>query len=284
MEIPMRNALMAFVAILVLVGIATSADPTRVRFDTHDGYFVSNKFEPDAPTSFVVINDQKAFDAVFGAAFVMRDKSHRLPPDAFNTKIVVAAIHRGKAVWRYKTEGVEAQDGTLIVRYSTTSTPSETASFACPLIVSLDKGNYAVVQFMENDKAVKKVELGGATTQPAAVDPKTASLAEALEDWITLLEKDDAKAASTRWARDANAAAQMASEWKSVRTCNETLVYRKWLDNSSNQSTTRLVPGGARQIGDAVKFKVGGHSFGHLHVDWVKTEQGWRIAGVWLCD
>jgi len=39
-----------------------------VKFDVYGGYFVSNKFEPQAPASFVVLQDQKAFDEVFGIA------------------------------------------------------------------------------------------------------------------------------------------------------------------------------------------------------------------------
>ena len=163
----MRNILMSFLAVPALIGIAAAADPRPVRFDTHNGYFVSNKFEPEAATSFLVLQDQKAFDEVFKAVFVMGDKSHRLPPDAFKTKMVVATIHRGKAMWKYEVAGIEAQDRTLIVRYSTTQTPSETASFACPLIVSLDKGEYAAVQFVEDGKTMGKVEVGAATTQPS---------------------------------------------------------------------------------------------------------------------
>ena len=85
---------------------ATAVPPKPVVFDTHDGYFVSNQFEPAAPTSFVVIKDQRAFDKIFGAAMVMGDKSHRLPPAAFGKKIVVAVIHRGKAMVTYQVESV----------------------------------------------------------------------------------------------------------------------------------------------------------------------------------
>ena len=58
--------------------LALAADATKLSFDTYSGYFVSNKFEPNAAESFVVINDQEQFDKVFGVAMVMGDKSHRL--------------------------------------------------------------------------------------------------------------------------------------------------------------------------------------------------------------
>src|SRR5437016_5893993 len=53
-----------FLPVLVL-GLLAASDEDQpaaspIPFHTHDGYFVSNKFEPAAPASFVVIQDQKA--------------------------------------------------------------------------------------------------------------------------------------------------------------------------------------------------------------------------------
>ena len=58
---------------------ALAADMTKIPFDTYSGYFVSNRFEPGTKESFVVISSQEDFDQVFGVAFVMQDRSHRLP-------------------------------------------------------------------------------------------------------------------------------------------------------------------------------------------------------------
>ena len=151
------------IALLFTIGCigqtARAADPAKVPFDTYSGYFVSNKFEPDAPVSFVVIKDQEHFDKVFGVAMVMGDKSHRLPKDAFKSNIVVAAIKRGNAFWTFKVEGVTAQDGGVELRYSTTEAKNDSATFACPLIVSMPKGNYKAIQFIENGKPVKKIQM-----------------------------------------------------------------------------------------------------------------------------
>ena len=46
------------------------------------------------------------------------------------------------------------------LRYTTTEKKSDTATFACPLIVSIPKGEYKVVQFVENGKPVRKIEVG----------------------------------------------------------------------------------------------------------------------------
>jgi hypothetical protein len=138
------------------------AAPSPLAFDTYGGYFVSNKFEAGVEASFVVLHDQRAFDAVFGAAFVMRDKSHRLPAGAFDTKIILAAIHRGKALWEYAVEGVRADGGVVTLRYTATPKPSESAEYACPLIVSIEKGAYTAVQFVENGKPAKRIEISPA--------------------------------------------------------------------------------------------------------------------------
>jgi hypothetical protein len=138
---------------------AQAADGAKLKFDTYSGYLVSNKFEPNAAESFVVISDHEHFDKVFGVAFVMRDKSHRLPKDAFKSLIVVAAIKRGSAVVEYKVEGVTVKDGVVELRYTATSKKSDAATFACPLIVSIPKGRYTALQFVEDGNPVKKVGL-----------------------------------------------------------------------------------------------------------------------------
>ena len=102
-----------------------------IHFAIHDGYFVSNQFEPNAPTSVLVLKGQKAFDEVFGSAYVMHDNHHRLPPDAFKTKMIVAVIHRGKATWEYTVESVTVDGKTLIVQYATQSTPNQCAAWPC---------------------------------------------------------------------------------------------------------------------------------------------------------
>ena len=137
-----------------------AAKPAKLTFDTYGGYFVANKFEPDAAESFLVITDQKQFDKVFGVAFVMGDKSHRLPKDAFKSSMVLAAVKRGAAVWECNGEKVTEAKGVVELRYTTTSKESDSATFACPLIVSIPKGDYKAVQFVENGKAVKKVDVG----------------------------------------------------------------------------------------------------------------------------
>jgi hypothetical protein len=132
---------------------------TKLAFDTYSGYFVSNQFEPNVAQSFVVITNRDEFDKVFGIARVMNDKSHRLPANAFQSHIVLAVIKRANAVWQFNVNEVVVRDGMATLKYTATATKSDSASFACPLIVSIPKDNYRAVRFVENGKLQKKVGL-----------------------------------------------------------------------------------------------------------------------------
>jgi hypothetical protein len=142
---------------LLAYSLLIVAGGKEIDFATHSGYFVSNQFEPNAPTSFVVVQDPSAFDRVFGVAMVMGDSSQRLPINAFVSRMVVAVIHRGKAMVNYRVENVTAEGKTLVVRYTTNSIRSDTAEYACPLVLSLAKGEYDDVQFVENGQKIKRV-------------------------------------------------------------------------------------------------------------------------------
>ena len=149
----------------VLCSVLVAGERAKLPFDTYSGYFVSNKFEPDAAESFLVVTDQAKFDQVFGVAFVMGDKSHRLPKDAFKSNMVLAAIKRGNAFWEYKMEGVTVEQGVVQLRYAVTSKATPNTTFACPLIVSVPKADYKAVVFIEGGKKVKTVKVGGKTPE-----------------------------------------------------------------------------------------------------------------------
>lgn len=108
--------------------------------------------------------------------------------------------------------------------------------------------------------------------------PEPAALADSIEAFLVLLEKDDAPAAAERWAGGADAAKAIKQHWPRLRECHKEFDYRKWEDGSHEPGAA-----GAASMGDATKFTVGGHAYGHLHTDWTKTTGGWRVTGVWLC-
>jgi len=47
------------------------------------------------------------------------------------------------------------------LRDQTTSKKSDSATFACPLILSIPKGKCQAVEFYENDKLVKRLAIVG---------------------------------------------------------------------------------------------------------------------------
>ena len=90
----------------------------------------------------------------------MWENAHRLPKDAFQSNIIVVAIKRSNAVWEYKVESVTEANGVVELRYTTTSQKNDLVKRAYSLIVSIPKGNYTAIQFVENGKPVKNFEVG----------------------------------------------------------------------------------------------------------------------------
>lgn len=161
--------------ILILVGVVAllmfavpagaedkaEAKGDAVKYDVNSGYFEKNNSGLKGDSSYLAIADQKAFDKVFGVAFVAGKKQNFLPKDAFETKIVVAAIKRGDAVYEYKVEKVAADKDVLYIQYTATAKGGAgSAKFASPLIISLDKGKYESVVFLENGKKAGTASFG----------------------------------------------------------------------------------------------------------------------------
>jgi hypothetical protein len=155
-------ALAALSAVRCLV-----AEPARtgasVPYTVYNGYFVSNKFEPNAADSFVVLRDQTAFDQVFGVASVMFDRSHRLEATAFRNDIVIEVIHRGHSNIRYRVVSLTHDGRMLRLGYQPSAQHAPLTEYACPLILSTARGNYSAVAFIENRKLVKTVPVNGAS-------------------------------------------------------------------------------------------------------------------------
>jgi hypothetical protein len=124
-----------------------------LKFQRHDGsYFEKNNSGLKGEKSYLVFTDQQQFDRVFGPAARMGANDF-LPRDAFNTKIVVAAIKRG-SMRRYSDVKVTEENGVLLVSYTATDDKPGSASFRVPLILAVEKGGYSGVVFVENGERV----------------------------------------------------------------------------------------------------------------------------------
>jgi hypothetical protein len=105
-----------------------------------------------------------------------------------------------------------------------------------------------------------------ATQQTSGPDE---TLAKAVEEWVGLLESNDLSQACNKWARDDEAMQQMTRWWDTLRKCHQQYDYRNWIAKAKHVSGT--------------SFKVGGHEYGFMHIDWEETPQGWRIVRIWIC-
>jgi hypothetical protein len=138
-----------------------AATGEKLAYEVHSGYFESNQSGLKGESSYLTFTDPKAFEKVFGIGVVMGKKPRLLPKDAFESHLVVAVIKRGKSIWDYKVEKVTEDEGTVYVQY--TASPRDgggSATFASPLILSVPKGKYSSVVFLENGKKAAKVPLG----------------------------------------------------------------------------------------------------------------------------
>jgi hypothetical protein len=154
----MTNLVLA--AVLMAAYAAEDPKGKEVGFEPHKGYFESNKSGLKGDVSFLAISDAKTFDGIFGKARTMGPKPNYLADNAFETKCVLATIQRGMKTVEYKVDKVTADGDTVYIAYSTTSKESKSATFHSPLIVSLDKGKFKTVVFIENGKKVGTAEFG----------------------------------------------------------------------------------------------------------------------------
>ena len=124
-------------------------DERNVAFQRHDSsYFEKNTSGLKGEKSYLALTDQAQFDKVFGPAARMGNNAF-LPPGAFQNKIVVAAIKRG-TMRRYSNVSVTEENGVLLVSYAAVDDKPGSATYRVPLILSVEKGDYSGVVFMEN--------------------------------------------------------------------------------------------------------------------------------------
>jgi hypothetical protein len=155
----------ALLTVAAWVGTATPAPAKekgkRVGYTVYKGYFQKNTAGLEGRSSYLTFTDRQSFDKVFGPAPILRNRGRFLPAKAFDTEVVVAVIKRGTSPWTYGVKSVRAEDGKLYVRYTaTTKNVGDSARFASPLILAVDKGKYSTVVFIENNKRVGTADVG----------------------------------------------------------------------------------------------------------------------------
>jgi hypothetical protein len=156
----MRQAMAAVLGVIVVATLAGAADD-KIEAKVYGPYFEKNTSKLKGDASYLVVSDQKAFDAVFGSGFTTAKKPVLIPKDTFEKNLVVAVIKRGDSVTTYTVEKTELKDGTLTLTYKATAKGGGgTAKFASPLVVTVPKKDVKSVQFVENGKKVETVKVG----------------------------------------------------------------------------------------------------------------------------
>jgi hypothetical protein len=132
----------------------------KLEFEMHNGYFVSNRSDIKDPETYLVITTPEQFTKCFGSGAVMGKRNNLLPAGAFDSKVVLVTVKKGNQIWTYKVDKVVVKDGVVNIQYEAAPGAAGTAMYASPMIVSVPKGAYKTVVFVENGKEVKKVEVG----------------------------------------------------------------------------------------------------------------------------
>jgi hypothetical protein len=156
----LRLPALAVLLLCVTASVCAEEKENKVEFTVHKGYFEKRTSGLKGEPSFVAVTDYKTFDDLFGFATVMKNPNKPLPKDTFDNKIVVATVKRGNMMVTYTVEKVTADGDTLTVRYKSEAGPATSATFASPLILSVDKGKYTKVVFIDNGKEAGKVDIG----------------------------------------------------------------------------------------------------------------------------
>ena len=152
----------AMILTLGLLGCATLAasagEPKgKVAFDVYaGGYFVRNDAPIAGNPAFLVLPSKKSFDGVFGFGFVMGAKPKLVDNKLFDANLIAVVVKEGNAPTTYEVQKVEREKGRLVVHYKATQKQATTARFRSPLILSVPRGDYAEIAFIENGKEVGK--------------------------------------------------------------------------------------------------------------------------------
>ena len=74
----------------------------------------------------------------------------------FEGNYIVTVIKSGSTLWKYEVEKVRVDKKQLIVHYTAKGKESASAKYTVPLIVSVPRGDYTEVVFVENGKEAGK--------------------------------------------------------------------------------------------------------------------------------
>jgi hypothetical protein len=155
LESAMKSSRGSWIVCLLLISAAGAA---AVETNQLDNLFIKNDAGITNAASYLVVQDQKEFDRIFGHAAVMWQK-HKSPPPDFSKDVVALAVHQGNHTTKFKVQAVEPTNSTWAIRYTTDVAPTPNTTYACPMILTLPRAGISAVTFVENGKPVATVKL-----------------------------------------------------------------------------------------------------------------------------
>ncbi|MBM3994674.1 MAG: hypothetical protein FJ303_11060 [Planctomycetes bacterium] len=122
-------------------------------------YFVKNNAPLPTNPAYLIVNDKKAFDEIFGVAFVMGQKPKLVGETLFEKNRILVVVKSGNFLATYKVEDVRIDKRQLQLKYTATDKGPTSARFNSPLIVAVPRGDYDEVAFIENGKEAARQKL-----------------------------------------------------------------------------------------------------------------------------
>ena len=153
------RCLLTALGLLLFVSVPVSSNEKKadkIAFEVYARYFVKNTVKLPENPAFFVFQDKKSFDETFGIGFVMGKKPKLVNDKLFESNLIVTAIKSGNTPWAYEVEDVRVEKKQLIVLYKATGKESS-AKYTAALIVSLPRGEFTEVVFIENGKEAGKL-------------------------------------------------------------------------------------------------------------------------------
>ena len=149
--------------LFILAALPTVAGEKKkdeIAFEVYaKGYFVKNNAKLPGNPAYLVLQDKKAFDEIFGVGVVMGARPKFVDDKLFDKNLLAVVVKSGNVPWKYEVEKVRVDKKQLIIEYKATGKESATAKFASPLIVSVPRGEYSEIVFIENGKEAGKQEV-----------------------------------------------------------------------------------------------------------------------------
>lgn len=151
------------ILVCVLAAIPASGGEKKkddIAFEVYaKGYFVKNNFKLPANPAFLVVQDKKAFDEIFGFGATMGARPKLVDDKLFEKNLIVVAIKAGNVPWKYEVDKVRLDKKQLVIQYTASGKESATAKFTVPLIISVPRGEFTEAVFIENGKEAGKADV-----------------------------------------------------------------------------------------------------------------------------